>query len=242
MRIFSVVVSCGLSLMCMVGNAEQARGEVNRDGVFESLDNMEAAHAGTLAHLQRHRDMLGMMLGALGAELKTVAEWRTEWAKSGKTERIARYLKGKADSTRLWYLSQNKAHAAEMAAMGMGDIRIGYVEHWYKFQELADEYNEITQNIRRLMRLQFIRDIKHLRKRLRALNGDLGAVHEDIVTLRKQVKEQKKIVKRLLEKVNTQNFGLQLVLAFLHGALYAWGEIDEDADDTSSCADDDTPC
>ena len=230
MRIFTVVMGCLLSMMFVVSTTAQARNTLSQEGVFDSLDEMETAHAGMLAYLMRHRDKLTMMLGALGAEAKTVAEWREEWTNSGKTERIARYLDGKSDRTRMWYLAQSKANVEEMAAMGMGDIRVGYIEHWYRFNDLTDEYNVITKDIIKLRQLKIAKKIKRLRKRLAAHNRDLQAMRKSVDELGTKVQETRDIVTGMVNKVKMQNFALNLLNTFLQGMVDGLADASEDID------------
>ena len=229
MRIFTVVMGCLLSMVCVVSNTAQARNTLNQEGIFDSLDEMEAAHAGMLAYLQRHRDKLAMMIGSLGAELKTVAEWREEWTNLGKMERIDRYLKGKSNNARMWYLMVSKANADEMAAMGMGDVRVGYIEHWHRFNDLTDEYNVVTKDIIKLMKLRLVRKIKRLRKRLAAHNNDLSAMHKSVVELGTKVQEAQDIVTGMVNRVETQNSGLELVITFMQAMARGFEDVNDTA-------------
>ena len=96
----------------------------------------------------------------------------------------------------------------------MGDIRIGYLEHWEKFQELTVQYNVLTRYINKLVRAKLTLDIKILRFRLAAMNDDLDAMRKDIKDIRKKVKATRKTVKRMLARVKAQSLGLKFVAAY----------------------------
>ena len=211
MRFIVLLTSLMLASLGMASDADQ-RDE--REDILIAMQQSSDVAQWVIDTWKNFRASYVPRLAALGAEAKTVSEWREQWTREGKAERITRYLTGKDDDTSLWYLSFSKADADKMAELGMEDISIGYLEHWEKFQELTLHYNVLTRYINKLVRAKFTLDIKILRFRLAAMNDDLDAMRKDIKDIRKKVKATRKTVKRMLARVKAQNLGLQFVAAY----------------------------
>ena len=234
MKIFALLASFMLASVSMASNTDQTRNHLGTAGMPDLLDTMEATCHNMLKHLRLYRNRIATVLMAIGAEKKTAAEWREQWTREGKTERIARYLTGKDDNARLWYLSVSKADAEIMAAMGMGDIRIGYIEHWHKFNELVDEHNAISKKIFTLSLKNLAKGIKETRERVEAHNEGLGDLQKSVAQLKKHTQEARDAVSGMITRVETQNLGLSFVLAFMQGLSQGLNELDQAQEDLGS--------
>ena len=227
MKIFALLTSFMLASVCMASNADQTRNHLGPAGLPDLLDTMETTCHSVLKHLRLYRNRIATALMAIGAEKKTAAEWREQWTREGKTDRITRYLAGRGDNARLWYLSTSKADADMMATMGMGDIRIGYIEHWQRFNKLADEHNTISKDIFSLSLKQLTQGIKAARARSEAHNDGLADLQKSLAQLKKQTQAARDAVSGMITRVEAQNLGLRFVLAYQRGLLRGLNRLDQ---------------
>ena len=225
MRIFVVLTGFLLASVSMANNAGQTNSE--RANMLAVLDTVESANEQVTELLEVYLLYIGAVLDAIGAEQNTVAAWRTQWMQEGKHERITRYLTGRHDNARLWYLSASKADPDRMAIYGLGDVRIGYIEHWHWFNRLVDVHNKIRQMIFSQKLAQMKHDISMMRMKLAKINGDLTAMHKHMANLRTKVQEAKDAVGRMAHRVEAQNLGLMLVNEFLRGLAEGLKELGE---------------
>ena len=203
-----------LASLCLATGTAQASNNIDAEAALAKL--VKANHR-VHVNLHKSRKRVKMKLHALGARLKTVAEWREKWMKSGKMDRIARYLDGRADNAKLWYLYASKANKRKMAKLGLGHINVGYIDHWKKFNELADTYNKLTECIIKLKMEQMKRDIADMRARIKAMNDSYAEQMECVRKVKMKVKSMHTTVNEMLNTVKTQNLGLELLLAYLNG-------------------------
>lgn len=225
MRVFVVLTGFLLTSLSLASNADQTRSE--QANMLAILSTVESAHEQVTELMEVHRFYLAAVLNAIGAEQKTAAEWRAQWMSEGKTERITRYLTGRHDNARLWYLSASKANADSMAGFGLGDVRIGYIEHWHWFNRLVDAHNAVSKAIFKKKLEHMKKDIKEMRKRLAQANCDLDAMRKQVSGMRTTVQASRDAVSRMAHRVEAQNLGLQFVLAFQRGLLQGLNKLNE---------------
>ena len=214
MKFFVVLTSFLLASLSMA-NDDQAHERENR---LMLIDEAAAANQQVLTQLEGYRDKVDVALAALGAEAKTVAEWREQWTHEGKTGRIARYLTGKDDDASIWFLDNTKADLDKMAELGMGHIRVEYIEHWQMFNKLANKRNMLTRQISEIRSEQLALEIKNMRKRIADMNCSLDEMRKDVKKMRKKVKKMKRKVGRMLAEIRGQNLGLKFIIAY-HEAI-----------------------
>lgn len=199
-------------LLCFSGTQAFANEHSDADMM---LDKLTKANHRMLTKLHKSRKRVKMKLHALGARLKTAAEWRAKWMKTGDTDKITRYLDGRSDNAKLWYLSASKANKRKMAKLGLGHIKIGYIEHWYKFNELTDTYNKLTKYIIKFKIERMKRDIADIRARINALNDRHEKQMACIQGMKEKINSMQTTVDEMLATVKTQNLGLEILLTFL---------------------------
>ncbi|MDE3269997.1 MAG: hypothetical protein OYH77_06905 [Pseudomonadota bacterium] len=209
-----------LAMFCLALGTARASDHETDDKEMATdamIAELVKAHNHTLTKLSKARKRVHKKLHALGARVKTAATWRKKWMKEGKSERISRYLDGKADNAKLWYLAASKANLKKMKKLGMGHIRVEYIEHWEKFNELTDTYNHLTACIVKVKLKLMKQDIAAMRVRIQALNDSYAKQAACVRHMKLKLQSMQTTVGDMLRTVKTQNLGLEMVLAYLRG-------------------------
>ena len=225
MKIFVVLLSFLLASVSLASNDNRTNSE-NAD-VHVILAAIESAHTQMIEVMDTYRIVLTAILNSLGADIYTVAELRERWTREGKHHLINHYLTGRQDKSRVWFLMSKTADHDKMTEFGLGDVRIGYIEQWQWFNKLTDAHNSLTKAINAARMEQLRQGIRDLRKRIEALNCDLDDMNEDLSNLKTQTQTASNAVSKMLHRVETQNLGLQMLLAYQRAIIDGLGNLSE---------------